>query len=96
MPLTAAQMAIDAWSAYAGRSNVAPFVKLARSIRHYQNSIGATIEWKLTNGISVSNKAAIGRIRSAAHGFHDPKSFITVMVLSPAGIAPQLPGETTS
>jgi transposase len=34
-----------------------PFVKLARSIRHYRASIEATIEWELTNGISYSNNA---------------------------------------
>lgn len=91
MPLAAARLALDAWLAYASRSRLAPFVKLARTIRHYRDSIEATIEWKLTNGISESNNAAIGRIRSAARGFHDPESFITMIMLDRAGIAPQLP-----
>jgi transposase len=91
MPLVAARLALNAWLAYASRSRLAPFVKLARTIRHYRDSIEATIEWKLTNGISESNNAAIGRIRSAARGFHDPESFITMIMLDRAGIAPQLP-----
>jgi transposase len=91
MPLAAARLALNAWLAYASRSRLAPFVKLARTIRHYRDSIEATIEWKLTNGISESNNAAIGRIRSAARGFHDPESFITMIMLDRAGIAPQLP-----
>ena len=33
----------------------------------------------------------IGRIRSAARGFHDPESFITMIMLDRAGIAPKLP-----
>jgi hypothetical protein len=66
-------------------------VKLARTIRHYRESIEATLEWKLANGIAESNNAAIGRIRSAARGFHDPERFITMIMLNRAGIAPQLP-----
>ena len=57
-----------------------PFVKLARTIRTYRASIEATIEWKLTNGIAESNNAAIGRIRANARGFHDPESFITMIM----------------
>lgn len=91
MPLLAAKRALDDWLSYASRSRLDPFVKLARTIRLYRDSIEATIEWKLTNGISESNNAAIGRIRSAARGFHDPESFITMIMLDRAGIAPQLP-----
>jgi transposase len=86
--------ALDDCVSYASRSKLAPFVKLARTIRHYRESIEATLEWKLTNGISESNNAAIGRIRSAARGFHDPKSFITMIMLDRAGIAPSLPWGT--
>jgi Transposase and inactivated derivatives len=96
MPLMAARRGLDSWLAYASRSRLPPFVKLARTIRHYRDSIEATLEWKLTNGISESNNAAIGRIRSAARGFHDPESFITMIMLNRAGIAPQLPWSTTS
>jgi transposase len=96
MPLAAARRALDTWLIYASRSRLAPFVKLARTIRHYRDSIEATIEWKLTNGISESNNAAIGRIRSAARGFHDPENFITMIMLDRAGIAPQLPWAVTS
>lgn len=63
MPFLAARRALDDWPSYASRSKLAPFVKLARTIRHYRASIEATLEWKLTNGISESNNAAIGRIR---------------------------------
>lgn len=91
MPLAVARTAIDSWLHYASRSRLEPFVKLARTIRHYRASLEAAIEWKLNNGISESNNAAIGRIRSAARGFHDPQAFITMIMLDRAGIAPQLP-----
>ena len=96
MPLMAARRALDGWLAYASRSRLGSFVKLARTIRHYRDSIEATLEWKLTNGIAESNNAAIGRIGSAARGFHNPESFITMIMLDRAGIAPQLPWDTAS
>ena len=66
LPLLAARRALDDWLAYASRSKLNPFVKLARTIRTYRPSIEATIEWKLTNGIAESNNASIGRIRANA------------------------------
>lgn len=94
MPLNAARRAIDTWLAYASRSKLAPFVKLARSIRTYRDSIEATIEWSITNGIAESNNASIGRIRTNARGFHNPEAFITMIMLDRAGLAPQLPWKT--
>jgi transposase len=91
MPLAAARRALDSWLSYASRSKLASFVKLARTIRSYRPSLEAAIEWRVNNGISESNNAAIGRIRSAARGFHDPQAFITMIMLDRAGIAPDLP-----
>lgn len=94
LPLLAARRALDDWLAYASRSKLAPFVKLARTIRAYRPSIEATIEWRLTNGIAESNNASIGRVRANARGFHDPQAFITMVMLDRAGIAPNLPWTT--
>jgi len=96
MPLLAARRALDDWLAYASRSRLAPFVKLARTIRRYRTSLEATIEWRLTNGIAESNNAAIGRIRANARGFHDPHAFITMIMLDRAGIGPNLPWASAS
>ncbi len=91
LSLTAARRALDDWLVYASRSQLDPFVKLARTIRRYRPSIEATIEWKLTNGIAESNNAVIGRIRSNARGYRDPEAFITMIMLDRAGIGPDLP-----
>jgi transposase len=96
LPLLAARQALDDWLAYASRSRLAPFVKLARTIRAYRDSIEATIEWKLTNGIAEANNAAIGRLRTNARGFHDPEAFITMIMLDRAGIGPDLPWRAAS
>jgi len=94
--LFAARRAITDWLAWASRSKLAPFVKLARTIRRYRASIENTIEWRLTNGLAESNNASIGRIRANARGFHDPESFITMIMLDRAGLAPNLPWTTAS
>jgi transposase len=91
LALPAAQRALDEWLVYASRSRLAPFVKLARSIRRHRAAIEATIEWRLTNGVAESNNASIGRIRANARGFHDPQAFITMIMLDRSGLAPQLP-----
>jgi len=96
LPLIQAKAALNEWLAWASRSKLAPFVKLARTIRNYRTSIEATIEWKLTNGIAESNNAAIGRLRSAARGFQDPEAFITMIMLDRADLAPDLPWATAS
>ena len=91
LPLIQARRALEDWLAYASRSKLAPFVKLARTIRAYRPSIEATIEWRLTNGIAESNNASIGRLRTNARGFHHPQAFITMVMLDRAGLAPHLP-----
>ncbi len=96
LPLPHAQRALDAWLAYASRSKLAPFVKLARTIRAYRTSIEATSEWKLTNGIAEFNNASIGRLRTNARGFHSAEAFITMIMLDRAGLAPDLPWATAS
>ena len=96
MGLWAARRALDEWLAYASRSKLGAFVKLARTIRHYRASIEATIEWRLTNGLAESNNASIGRLRTNARGFHHPDAFITMIMLDRAGIAPELPWQTAA
>jgi transposase len=93
LPLRAARRALDEWLAWASRSKLDPFVRLARTIRRYRTEIEATIEWRLTNGIAESNNSAIGRIRSNARGFHKPTNFITMIMLDRAGLTPDLPWE---
>ena len=94
LPVVTACRAVDDWLAYASRSKLKPFVKLARTIRRYRNSIEATIEWRLTDGFAESNNTHIGRLRAAARGFHTAKAFITMTYLDRAGITPNLPWTT--
>jgi len=94
--ISAARHALDDWLAWASRSKLTSFVKLARTIRHYRASIEATIEWRLTNGIAESNNACTGRIRTNSCGFQDADNFVTRIMLDRAGLTPNLPGATGS
>jgi transposase len=89
--LVAARRALERWLVYASRSRLEPFVKLARTIRSFREMIEATLEFGFTNGVAESNNASIGRLRTNARGFHDPESFITMIMLDRAGLAPELP-----
>ena len=79
LPLLAELRALDSWLAYASRSRLLSFVKLARTIRSCGPAIEATIERRQTNGIAESDNAWIGRIRANACGFYDPEAFITMI-----------------
>ncbi|MEI2818522.1 MAG: transposase [Microthrixaceae bacterium] len=83
--------AFNEWLAWASRSKLAPFVKLARTIRAFRTSIMATIEYGYTNGLAESNNASIGRIRANARGFHDPEAFIKMIMLDRVLPTPPLP-----
>ncbi len=73
------------------RSRLKPFVKLARTIRHYRPSIEATIEYEFANGIAEANNSVTGRTRRNANGFHNPRPFITMIMLNRGGLGPNLP-----
>jgi hypothetical protein len=48
------------------------------------------------NDVAESNSASIGRLHAKARGFHGPDSFIVMIVLNRADIAPQLPRNQAS
>ncbi len=64
---------------------------LGRKIKRNIKEIEAAMLNNLSNASVESNNAAIGRIRPAARGFHNPESFITMIMLDRAGIAPKIP-----
>jgi transposase len=98
MTPAATGVALDEWIGghHASRSRLSTFVKLARTVRHYRDSILATVEWQLTNGIAESNNVSIGRIRTNARGFHKPESFIALIHLDRSGLTPALPWQQAS
>ena len=84
---------LDQWLDWASRSRLAPFVKLARTIRKHAVGILAYLDTKMTNGLveGINNKLRV--IARRAYGFHSHGALISMLFLCCGGIelAPPLP-----
>lgn len=83
--------ALDRWVAWAQRSRIAPFVRLARRMREYRSAIVATIEHGLTNALVESFNTKIRLITRRAFGFHNVNALIALARLTLSGQRPKLP-----
>ena len=82
---------LDAWLAWASRSKLDPFVKLARTIRHHREGILAAIGLGLTNGRLEGLNSRIRLISHRSFGFHSAAPLIALVYLCCAGITIELP-----
>jgi transposase len=82
---------LDAWLAWASRSKLEPFVKLARTIRLHRHGILAAIRLDLTNGRLEGLNSRIRLISHRSFGFHSAAPLIALVYLCCAGITIQLP-----
>jgi transposase len=67
-----AQAHLDAWLAWASRSQLDAFVKLARTIRRHRAGILAAIRLGLNNGRLEGLNSRIRLISHRSFGFHSP------------------------
>src|SRR4051794_9325569 len=82
---------LDAWLAWASRSRLAPFVKLARTVRRHHAGILAAIRLGLSNGRLEGLNSRIRLISHRSFGFHSAPPLIALVYLCCAGIAIDLP-----
>ena len=82
---------LDAWLAWASRSRLEPFVKLARTIRRHRDGILAAIRLGLDNGRLEGLNSRIRLISHRSFGFHTPWPLIALVYLCCAGIQIPLP-----
>jgi len=82
---------LDAWLAWASRSKLDPFVKLARTIRQHREGILAAIRLGLTNGRLEGLNSRIRLISHRSFGFHTADPLIALVYLCCSGITIQLP-----
>jgi transposase len=82
---------LDAWLAWASRSRLEPFVKLARTIRRHQAGILAAIRLGLSNGRLEGLNSRIRLISHRSFGFHSAAPLIALVYLCCAGIVIALP-----
>ena len=86
-----ARRALEAWRAWAQRSRLAPFVRLARTVRDHLDGILAFIDSRLTNARLEGMNNKLRLISHRAFGFHSAEPLIAMIYLCCSGITlPQL------
>lgn len=85
--------ALQDWLAWASRSRLAPFVRVARTIRAHLPGILAYIRWRLTNGLVEGLNRKARMIVGRAYGYHSAEALIAMLFLTCGGIQlyPPLP-----
>jgi transposase len=88
-----AKRALTEWLAWASRSRLRPFVRLARTVRQHRDGILAYVAYRLTNGVVEGINNRLRMIARRAFGFHGPKPLIAMLFLCCGGVAlhPPLP-----
>jgi transposase len=87
-----ARYALERWLAWAARCRIPEFITLGRRIRNHLDTIYATIDHGLSNGLIESVNTKIRVITRMAFGFHNPHALIALAMLAVGGLRPALPG----
>jgi transposase len=82
---------LNAWLAWASRSRLQPFVKLARTIRRHQAGILAAIGLGLSNGRLEGLNSRIRLISHRSFGFHSAQPLTALVYLCCSNITIPLP-----
>jgi transposase len=83
---------LDAWLTWAWRCRLAPFVKLARTIRDQRAGIEAALRHGLSNARVEQINTQIRLITRRGFGYHSPEAVIALAMLSLGNLCPSLPG----
>jgi transposase len=87
----AAESHLASWLSWASRSKLQPFVKLARTLRHYTDGILAAIRIGISNGRLEGLNNKIGMIKHRAYGFHSAAALIAMIYLCCSHVTVRLP-----
>ncbi len=85
---------LDAWIAWAQRSRLPSFVKLAATIRKDRQAIVATLTHRLSNARMEGANTTIRLITRRAYGFKNASALIALAMLTLGGLCPPLPGRS--
>jgi transposase len=91
LPYPEAVERLDAWLAWASRSRLKPFVKLARTIRKHKPGVLAALKLGLSNGRLEALNSKVRLLSHRAYGFHSANALIAMIYLCCAGIQIALP-----
>lgn len=85
---------LDDWLAWASRSKLPPFVKVARSIRDNRAAIDAVLTHRLSNARVEAANTKLGLLNRLAFGFHSHVPLVALAMLKLGGLCPPLPGRS--
>jgi len=85
---------LDAWLAWAARSKLRPFVRLARTLKARRDGILAAIRLGLTNSRLEGLHSKVRLLSHRSFGFHSPEPPIALIHLCASGIQITLPSFT--
>ena len=84
-------IALDAWTARASRSRLAPFVKTARTMRERRGLIINTLEHRISNGRVEGLNNKVRLIIRRGYGFHSATAALALVMLACGPITLTLP-----
>ena len=84
--------ALARWLSWAARCRIPEFTELGKKVRSHLETIHATLDHGLSNGLIESVNTKIRVITRMAFGFHDPAALIGLAMLALGGLRPALPG----
>jgi transposase len=82
---------LERWLAWAARSKLKPFVKLARSVRAHRQDIYAALIHGLSNARTEATNTKLRLLTRLAYGFHSHAPLIALAMLKLGGLCPPLP-----
>jgi transposase len=91
LPAARAEELLDGWLAWARRSRLPAFVRLARTIKHQREGILAAVEHGLSNARVEQLNTQLRLITRRAFGFHSAHALIALAMLKHSGLCPSLP-----
>jgi transposase len=88
-----ASKAIDEWLSWASRSKLAPFVRVARTVRAHKEGILGYVRHRLTNGVVEGINTRLRMVARRAFGFHSAAPLIAMfhLVTGRITLTPPLP-----
>ena len=84
--------ALARWLSWAARCRIPEFTELGKKVRSHLETIHATLDHGLSNGLIESVNTKIRVITRMAFGFHNPAALIGLAMLALGGLRPALPG----
>ena len=90
------RLLLAGWLAWARRSRIPAFTKLAATVDRYRQLIFNTLDdGGVSNARTEATNTHLRVLTRRSYGFHSPEALIAMAMLTRGGLCPNLPGRTT-